>query len=188
MLSKPTSSEIDRIVPYVLRDGVPTLRDSSIMGLFDRVVEEDLLRVTFPDGSVGDRERFLTFMKSPGVLLDLYCVGREVMGFSWLVGKHHRVAWGHFCFFRAAWGGHARRLGVLGLRSLLHAKGAEGEYLLNLILGPVPKANRFAAAAVEAVGGRLAAELPYGAWNAAEGSDGPLLLFAFTREQFPLEE
>lgn len=131
---------------YCEVDGVRTMRDSRILGIFDRLVSQGDLRKVFYDGVIGNRETFLRSMKHGDNALYLVMAGELEVGVCWLNGWKQRTAQVHFCFFREAIKAKVDTvaIGRWMLRELLTIEGQNGEYLLDVLLGGTPANNRLA--------------------------------------------
>lgn len=128
-------------IPYATPDGVPTLRDSVLAAVYQRICEERSYRRVFFDKSVTDEDGFVKTMKSRPFSLVRF--DGEVGGFFWLdlIGQH--AADVHFCVFRGFYGA----AGIsMGKRVLLYlGQVGRGEWPLSVVYGKVPANNPLAA-------------------------------------------
>ena len=118
------------IIPYIIDDGIPTIKD--IMGLFDTMEAEDLIRWVFYDGSVQDRVTFLNVMKANN--LCVVVEEEKPIAFVWFTDRRVRQAQIHFCFFKEARGKKAREVGKFILDVMM---GAD----FDCLVGYIPKFN-----------------------------------------------
>lgn len=170
------------ILPYTVVDGVPTLPDSAVMELFLRMEEEGSLDMAFSGGEVRTPEEFLLVMKQPGNSLFVLLLRDEPVGFFWLNGFEGRMARVHFCLFKRVWGPGSMILGRKILDYSLNLRGANGEYLLDVLLGVTPEKNRLACRFAKRSGMTPLGVLPAGAFNARQGCSGPALVSWATRD------
>lgn len=63
MSKKIQHGELD-LLPYTIQDGIPSMSDSYIMGMYDEMERNHQLRWVFFSGGVSNREEWLAFIKS----------------------------------------------------------------------------------------------------------------------------
>lgn len=149
------------LIQFTHRDGIPTLRDSDIMGLFDRMESEGLVDIVFYDGSIRDRETFMGIMKE-----NFLCVVEDkgkAVAFFWLTDRQARSAQIHFCFFEEARGERAHEVGSFVLGEIIKAD------IVDCLVGYIPKFNVAAVEFFKKIGVRFAGGIPHGIYNHRTG-------------------
>lgn len=111
---------------YSAFDGIPTMTDSEVMGLYDRMVKDGTNETVFYDGSAYDAESFLSLMKHGLNQLWVVSLDRDVIGVVWLNELQRKSAAFHFCFFSNAWGADTVAIGKKIVMDLLNMKSSSG--------------------------------------------------------------
>lgn len=151
------------LLAYTAIDGIPTMTDSEVMGLFDRMVEDKTVWHVFYDGSVKTREQFLHMMKHGHNQLFLVSVDREVAGIIWLNDFDSKRAYFHFCFFSNVWGQELPDVGRHCVMELLYMKRNDG-YVFDALMGLTPEPNRLAHKWCKAMGFTVLGTMPKACW------------------------
>jgi hypothetical protein len=148
------------IIPYQIIDGIQTMTNSDIMALFDTMETEGLVDTVFYDGSVQDREAFLSVMKS-----NCLCVVEEdkmPIAFFWFTDRQAKRAQIHFCFFKAARGRKAREVAKFIIESIMKTD-------LDCIIGYIPKFNCPAINLLKKIGVEFAGVITNGIYRRKTG-------------------
>lgn len=169
------------MIAYTTVDGIPNYRNSEISALYERAVAEGAGHV-FRDGTIRNAEAFACLAQGTGVAFFVLYVRGQQAGVCWLNRFQGRFAQLHFFTFQAFWGKDALGLGRYVLHTLLYMTTAEGDYLLDMVVGLVPAGNRLAVSYAQRCGGRRAGVLPLGSLDAATGRSGPAVVITVTRE------
>ena len=157
-----------RILPYTKVDGIPTLRDSDLYGLYARMAEEGKVESVFYDGGVRGPEDFLDLFKNRENWLYVYmAAGEKPLGFFWVncfEGESCRV---HFCMFREA-GRHVLKMGRMCLEFL-------GKHF-RLVRGVTPTHNTLACKFIQKCGMVPVGTVPDRVYDYYQGKTGPALI------------
>ena len=148
------------VLPYYLNDGIPTIKDSDIMGLFDTMETEGLVDTVFYDGSVQDREVFLNAMKN-----NCLCVvvdDKEPIAFFWLTDRQAKRAQIHFCFFKEAMGRKAIEVAKFIIEAMMKTD-------LDCIVGYIPCFNYRAINLFKEIGVEFAGVIKNGIYRHKNG-------------------
>lgn len=148
------------IITYQHIDGIPTMRDSDIIRLFDRMFDEGLVDTVFYDGSIRNPETFINVMKD-----NCLCVVEEEkkpVAFFWFTDRQARRAQIHFCFFREAREGRAQEVAKFILERIKKAD-------IDCLIGYIPKFNIPAINFCKKIGVQFAGEIPNGIYNYKAG-------------------
>lgn len=177
------------VLPYMVVDGVPTFKDSDLMGMFDKVVRDGTVEAIFFDGSVKTREDFAAMMKQSDVqFYGVYVKDSSTpVGFIWLDMFMQKTARGHFCAFSEYWG-DAYKIGHELLVRLLTMKDREGNYVLDAVYGFTPEDNEMALTATKAAGFKVAGTLPNAFYYESDKKSHPGVMMYYTRDEIPEEE
>lgn len=171
------------VVPYCEFDGVRTYKDSFIMELYDKMVEEGTADTVFSGSGIDSPKSFLAMAKGrpDEVLFYLLFVDGEVGGIAWLNRFQYRWAQFHFCTFKRIWGRETIGLAKHTLERLL-TLGGEGNYLFDMFVGIMPSRNSVGLAYVQKCGGVVSGTLPYGVFNQTTGESEEATIITLTRE------
>lgn len=160
------------VVPYLPADGVPPFRDSVILGLWDKLVEQKLHDLVFFDGNVNTREKFLLFMKNPcRVLFVVESAECGVSGFFWIDNIVHRRAHVHICAFKETWGENAKAMALAGLQAVFNMVDRTGTPVINVLCGVIPTTNPRAIRFAKSVGFSLCGTVPGYLYHAGRGQN-----------------
>jgi hypothetical protein len=168
------------LIPYIEVDGIRTLTDSQVMGLYDRMEKDGSHRAVFSTGDIKNRNDFLRYMKQRGVLLHVIHVGKETAGINWLDNFDRKTAFMHFCVFSEFWG-DTEFIGRQTLQQLIHMKGADGDFVFDLFKGLVPVWNTRAIDFSLECGGVNLGTVPKAVWNHEKGASEDAAFIYFTR-------
>ena len=69
-----TQQNQSKLVPFVQIDGEWILSDTFMISVFDKIVEQDLLKTTFWEGTIVDASQFLGMAKSPNNHVVLFLI------------------------------------------------------------------------------------------------------------------
>ena len=169
------------ILTYGQRDGSRTLRDSFIMDLYDRMVNDGSDKTVFYAGHIDSRESFLKYIKNPSLAFYVLTVDGEVVGMTWLDHIEDKKAYNHFCVFSEFWGKDTVKLGRATLGRLINMQYG-GQYVFDLFTGIVPVWNTLAIDFAVACGGKNLGIVPCGIWNAKKQKSESAAFIYYTRE------
>lgn len=165
------------LIPYMLIDGIPTFKDSEIMGFYARMEEEGTAPTVFSDGTINNALDFLAVMKSSLNMLFIIFVDGEQSGVMWLNRFEARFARLHFCLFSNQWGKNSIPIGTEVRRIVMNWKDKEGNYLYDLLLGIIPSSNRVAIRYVKKCGGVIQGEIPNTAIEKGKSVSGTVIYY-----------
>jgi len=153
-------------LPYVRIDGIPTLRDSEILALWDRAEKEGWVDQLFHDGNISNRVQFLQYIISPGTLFFVCYFKGDICGFFWLNRLEITHAYCHFAFFKKYWNRKVNiPIGKTAMRMLFNSSKLNFE----LILGMLPGSNTRAIQYAKNVGFKFVGKIPNLLFSAKEG-------------------
>jgi hypothetical protein len=143
---EPTPPKFE-LLPYTTVDGIPTMTDSNIARLYERIDTENTVKYLFLDGSVRCAADLINHFKRPGCMC--YLVGYsgpkgQVVGFFWLDNFVQCSCQLHYAFFREYWGPTAVEVGRWVLREMITQRDIDGNFCIDVIIGIVPETNRLA--------------------------------------------
>lgn len=149
---QPPSTQQNQIklVPFVELDGEWILSDGFLDSIFDKIVEQGLLKTTFWEGNVTDHSHFESLAKSSHNHMLFFFEDTNCVGFAWLSSVTTNYAFAHFCMFREIWG-RAVDVGKTGMDYWFSWPGTDGP-LLDVIVGIMPGFNKHAHKFVESLG------------------------------------
>lgn len=167
-----------KIIPYVRSDGIPTFRDSDIMGFYDRMAQERTADVVFHDGSIQSREQFLGAMSGPNNFLIVVYWEDQVSAIMWANRFQDKWAQNHFCCFNNVWGNHKiiHEMGRVACLYLLDKLG------LDCLFSMIPEKNKAALASAIGAGATVVGKVPYGAYNYKDNKSESAVFISYTRE------
>lgn len=174
------------LIPYCSIDGVPTLKDSDLAGLFDKMERDGTVSSVFYGGEVCSRQEFVEYFQAADNRLWVVLDDDDnsiTSGYFWVNTFEGRSARIHFCLFREAWRKRkTQRIALTGIETLLWTKTGDGDYLFDCLIGVTPKKNRTACRFIKSIGAVEAGVVPQMLWNAWQGESMDALLTYFTRE------
>jgi len=158
------------IMPYTKIDGIPTIRDSQIADIYNKIFEDGIQDSFFYDGEVGSTAEWVHFIKSGKVILwQLFC-DDVPMGFCYFSEYTQASANCHFLVYKEFWGsGDALPAGKNAMTEALK--------IFSTITGMCPTTNRFAVRYLQNVGLKIIYDVPNALWSEKEGKaiNGTLL-------------
>jgi len=131
-------------------DGEWMLSDDFMGSVFDKMVDQGLLKTTFWEGSVIDFGQFIGMSKKPGNHMVLFFEQKRCVGFAWLSAVTSNYAFAHFCLFKEIWG-RSVNIGKTCVDYWFSWPGDNGP-LLDVIVGLMPGFNTRAHKYVEKLG------------------------------------
>ena len=165
------------ILPYCHIDGIPTLRDSALLGLYHRMIEEGSAPSAWPHGL----ERWMMEMKERRSLLYLVLVNHEPGGMLWLSDFRGRYAHVHLVVFKQFHGrGHVDK-GRFAVLSVLNGKDALGRHVFDGFVGMIPTWNRVAIAYALRCGFKKVGVVPFGHYNVDADKSEPAVMLVLDR-------
>ena len=145
-----TLSNQIKLVPYVQIEGEWILSEEFLDSVFNKLVDQGLLKTTFWEGHITDEGHFVTLARSPHNHMVFFFEERNCVGFAWLSGVTSNFAFAHFCLFKDVWGS-AVDVGKNCIRYWLSWPGMNGP-LLDVIIGIMPGFNKRAHRYIEKLG------------------------------------
>jgi len=165
------------VIPYTLIDGIPTFRDSEIVGFYTRMEKEGTASTVFSDGIINNARDFLAVMKSNLNMLYVIFVDDEQSGVFWLNRFEARFARMHWCLFSNQRGKDSIGIGVEVLRIIMNWKDRDGKYLYDMLLGIVPSSNKIAIGYCKKCGGVIQGEIPNAALENGKSVSGTVIYY-----------
>lgn len=167
------------VVPYTYYDGIPTFRDSEIMGLYHGIINDGSGRM-FLDGQIKTPEDFLSVMKNSivGIVKD----GLTIAGIGWLNRIETKKATFHFVVFKKYWGAGSEKVGKELCRYMLSIQNGKG-FMFDMIWGLTPKENKLAVRYLKKCGAIISGDLPCGIWDERNKKSIPAVISYITRDQ-----
>jgi hypothetical protein len=96
---------IVKLKPYTEIDGIPTMRDSEVISMLEKVENDGTWKDCFFGDSKATKESFLSRIKfEPRTMFFAVEVDQAPAGFCFLDNMSYRHAQGHFCVFKEFWG------------------------------------------------------------------------------------
>ena len=149
------------IIPFTYFDGIPTLKDSDITGIYERLALDGTAQSIFRDGQVSDKGQFLAHIKSGSVMAGAMSVG----GIAWLNRIEKRKAHVHFAIFKEHWGKRSVSMGIEWVKYFMDLG------IFDMFWGLIPSDNKKALRWVEYIGGHVVQEeIPCAIYDARIGS------------------
>ncbi len=156
--------------------------DDFLLALFAQMEADGTASQVFLEREITDAEKWLQYIKSPGVHLYILFADDMPVGVCWIDRLQERWGQFHFCLFRQAWGHRSSvPLGKWVLNEILNMKDEHG-YLLDMLVGILPSRNKVAMRYVLKCGGQKSGVLPLGVVNGATGQSEEATVITITRE------
>ena len=169
------------IIPYVqLDDGAWSIPDDSVVTLWTKLAEQNLLEMVWTMTPVDTAERLLSLMQNKSHQFHLVATPQEIAGVAWLSNFGHNSAAANFCVFREFWGKNAL---ILAKHSLDYwfSFQVDGKPLLKVIFGQTPEHNRLATMFLRRIGMKVLGTIPYMGYDPYEDRDVGLVISYITR-------
>ncbi|MBU0481543.1 MAG: hypothetical protein KKG47_10605 [Proteobacteria bacterium] len=132
------------VVPLHEKDGQSNFTDQILGQVFRRIVREDTLNKLFYDGSVRNTRDFRKFMRNPeNEIFFVNFNGREA-GFFWLNHFRQKSFFINYCLYKEFWGEAGLTISNLCIEHLFKRKDADGDFLVDVLLGLTPANNKLA--------------------------------------------
>ena len=167
--TQQNQSEI-KLVPYVQIDDEWILSEVFLDSIFDKIINQGLLKTIFWEENVTDESHFVNLARSPnnhmvfffeagkGHQLPPLFIGlaekkkpsHYCVGFAWVSAVTSNYAFAHFCLFKEVWG-RSDEIGKNCVDYWFSWPGTEGP-LLDVLIGIMPGFNRRAHKFIERLG------------------------------------
>ncbi|MCP3686573.1 MAG: hypothetical protein GY861_28375 [bacterium] len=167
------------VLPFTKHNGIPTILDSEILKIYDRIIDEGSEYV-FYDGAVNNRYDFLKMVQDPGTLFFEVKSKNENVAIVWINRIEYKQGRLHFCAFKNIWG-KAIKIGREVTRQLLH-KEHDGEYCFDVFWGFTPVDNQNALIALKRLGCKILDTIPHVIWDNELQKSKPGTMVYITRE------
>ena len=147
------------IVPYVESNGVRSISDEKMIGVFNRVKELGLLESLFYSGEVDTPEKFLMLVKAKQNVVNVVIENDVIVFISWLNDFGSNSAFAHFCAFPEIWGNGSVKIGKDVIKYWFDFKKYD-EYILDVIIGKDPTVNKKAINYIKKLGLTIVGDIP----------------------------
>lgn len=137
------------LLPYCEIDGIRTVPDSVIHGLFDQMIKDRTLKRVFFDGGVQKACDLVRTWRACETYFVVDSGKKEIASVIWLTDHHQRTAYVHWVIFSAYWGQSAPIILETALTDLFSRKNGNGEFEFDALFGMVPETNRLGVKLVE---------------------------------------
>lgn len=153
-----------------------------LRALWERLVDEGLVRHVFHDGSVDSAGAFTAFAGEQGRAFYAVYADGDPAALFWLDARAGRSARIHFAVYRAFFGSAARVIGFYVTDWLLSVRGADGRRLIDVLIGATPRTNRAAVRLLRDLGFTVLGAIPHAAPLAGGASTGAVVSYITRKE------
>ena len=162
----------------VHKDIIP---DLYLYEIWDRMCDDGLDIITFYEGDITDHHAFRDFVRNEKTHFFALYYDKTLAGCIWLNSLYRKTGHCHFVFFR---GKRATKIALarFAVSRIIRARGDDGEYMLDVIIGITPKRYRRAIEFIQKCGCVVCGEIPYGTWFADTQKSEDATLTTVTRE------
>lgn len=161
-----------RLFPYTDIDGIPTMTDSFVMGLYKKMEDEGMAHKVFIERVIKTKEGFLYLMKFKKNKLFVLKKKDEIGGIFWINNFGVRTAECHFCLFSVIYGKENIKLINNVVCMLLEMKCGEN-YLFDMLYGVIPESNIIARRWAKKMGFNSLGMMPSAVFDASRGYSIP---------------
>jgi len=166
-------------ISYCLNDdGVPSLWNGTIGGIYDQLVEDGAGGRMFTEGDIPNRAAFIAMAKRADTHFVAVCdrdalppdgsdINIPIVAVFWLNRIEHRRACCHFSVYKA-FRSHSIEIGKAGLAYSFRLTDAAGKPALDLLWGVCAASNKAAVAYAQHCGGSFGCVVPKYLWNDAQ--------------------
>jgi hypothetical protein len=168
--------------PYILIDGIPTLRNSELVTVWNKMVDDGTTQQTFLDGSVQSAEDFLHEMKNPDSINMLLTHDGVLCGLVRLNQFRQYTAHCHVLKIGDLTGQDVVDSAKFTMNKLLHLRCSD-RYMFDVLYGLVSVKNKPMLALADSMGMVVMGIIPdavYDYWN-NESCDG-VFMYCTRRE------
>jgi len=168
------------LYPYIVNDGIPTLKDSQLLRIFQKMEEDGTLDTVFYESKI-TFPTFLAMFKNPDNALWVITDAGIPVGIVWLNNMRERSAQIHFCLFKEVWGEKSVEVGKWVVKELIHLKDRDGYFLFDVITGLTPTTIK-AAKWIFLTGMKKVGEVPNACWIDDQTTSVPGVVSYVTRD------
>jgi hypothetical protein len=150
-----------RVIPYVEVNGVRSMSDDYLMGMFRLMQKEGTAKRVFHNGGVQSEQQFIKWMKEPG-FFSMVIVDDESspLLLSWVNGIEENRGWYNFCVFKKAWGNISIEVGKASVEYWLSMRDSKGNPVFHVLMGATPTNNRLAIQYIKKCGAQPIGVIP----------------------------
>ncbi len=133
------------ITPYNrVEKGKVNFSDTYLKQVFLKIAVEGTLHKIYFDTKINNNIEFIAFIKQKQHSVFFVKAGEKEVGFFWLASFNQRSAFINYCFFKKFWGRDSLKISIFCIDYILEKKKANGDYMLDVLLGLTPINNRLA--------------------------------------------
>ena len=177
--TQSNQSEI-KLVPFVPIGNEWILSEDFLDGIFDKIVEQKILKITFWEEHITDASHFVKMAKNPNNHVVFFFEDIHPVGFAWISNLSGNYGFAHFCLFREVWKTKSVDIGKDTLDYWFSWPGDDGP-LLDVIIGIMPGFNRRAHKFIERLGLTRLGIIP-GMFRDANRNQDDAVIYYKTRE------
>jgi len=160
-------------------DGIPTLRYSDISDIYNKMYDQDLLKLMFSDGSILNEKQFRDMILDiQNTLFMTINYKDSVAGIVWLNRSQGKKAQIHFCFFKE-WHG-TPELYKMGKESIHWILNKFKDYF-DVVIGYIPVWNRAANMFMHRIGATRVGVIPNAKYNDSIADSEDAIMYYATR-------
>ncbi len=149
------------ITPYTnIENKKVNFPDTYLKEVFFRIAVEGTLHKIYFDKKINNNKEFIAFIKQKQHSVFFVKAGEEEVGFFWLAEFNQKSSFINYCFFRNFWGRKSLKISQFCIEYILERKNANGDYLLDVLLGLTPVNNRLAVSFLIKSGMQVLGKLP----------------------------
>lgn len=177
--------EVD-LVAYEAIDGIPTLKDSQLAVLFNKAKAEGTLKYILYgiNYDAMTEKQFIDWFKFSACKMWVVLYQQKLVGWIWIDDIRLKAGRLHYNFFR--WAIKAGITGEIGrqcLKYFLNLKGADGNYVFDVIRGETPAFNKLAVGYLKKLGMTVVGTIDKMAWSFDRQKAYPMVISYMTRDQ-----
>ena len=166
-----------KVLRYFIYDGIPSMRDSQITDLYNRMVSDGTIEIMSYNCEPPGPDAFLDLFKRRSISFVAYR-NDEPVGIARVDNLQGRYGQGHFCLFKNGWGAGSVEIGKAMLDEALNISDESGP-IVDGLLGFLPSSNTAAIDFVYRCGAEKLGCLPFG-WR-QHGKPCPITIVYFER-------
>lgn len=170
-----------KIIPYIKRDGVPSLLDSEVMFLWEKALSDNALDYMFLDRHSVPPQDFLSIVQDPTTNFFVVFVDNDPALLILLNNLLYARAEGHFFFYNKYQGQQAVDLGKYCLNYLVNIPLTGKTYVYDIIIGITPVENIFACRFLSKVGMKVVGKIPNYLYNAKTNQQEDIIYSYYCR-------
>jgi len=172
-----------RLWPYVEQNGAWSLKDDTMLLLFEEAKRANLIKKVFFNGEVATSDDWLRLMKRPqNIVHTIWGEDENPYLIAWLNDWGPNFAFAHFITYPRAWGKYTVELLGECFKYWFKFKNHDGDFLLDLVVGRTPAHRPEVTHFLDKLGAHVLGEIPMMGYDVYKQQKVGMIISYLTRE------